>query len=345
MDRRLFLACGLSLPFASDTRAQSAEPIYIGDMHFHSFFGPDVPHSRPVAKTLGDGQATLVAWKQTGDGQWIQATDRGYKQTGVPQPGDTMCRFHRQFGQIKAHIAEQNLKTVRTAADVELALKGDPHIVLAVEGASFIDEAGHVKVAYDAGIRHLQLIHYIRNPLADFQTEKPEHGGMTELGKAVIAECNRLGILVDLAHCTPEAIKAALAVSKVPVVFSHGSISTSASKPNFSMGGWRARQLSVDDAKLITSKGGVVGLWALKTDVGPSAETYGARFLEMARLLGDDHVAFGTDINGLGPYASMSNYVDVRAVVAYWQKQKIAEKRIRKFAIENYARVLKGALM
>ena len=57
--------------------------------------------------------------------------------------------------------------------------------MLAVEGASFIDDVAHVQIAYDAGVRHLQIVHYIRNPLGDFQTEKPEHNGLTELGKKV----------------------------------------------------------------------------------------------------------------------------------------------------------------
>jgi membrane dipeptidase len=344
MDRRAFLGLGLSLPFAGITCALAADPIYIGDMHFHSFFGPADPHSRPVAKTMSDGQATLIAWKQVGDGQWIEPYERGIRQKGTPQPGEAMRRFQRQIGQIKAHVAEEKLKVVRSGADVDLALKGDPHVVLASEGATYVDDVAHVQVAYDAGIRHLQIVHYIRNPIGDYQTDKPEHNGLTELGKKVIQECNRLGILVDLAHCTPDAVKTALAVSKAPMVWSHSSIAASGTKPTFSMVGWRARQLTLDDAKAITRAGGVVGLWALKLDVGTTVEGYAQRLIDMAGQLGEDHVGFGTDINGLGQYAMMSNYVDVRRVIETWQKQKVPEKRIRKIAIENYARLLKAAL-
>ena len=53
-------------------------------------------------------------------------------------------------------------------------------------------------------------MHYIRNALGDFQTERPQHGGLTELGKKVVQECNRLGILVDLAHATADAVTQAL---------------------------------------------------------------------------------------------------------------------------------------
>ena len=66
-----------------------------------------------------------------------------------------------------------------TPDDVDSALKGQPHVVLAVEGASFVDaDPSQIKRAYDLGVRHLQLVHYIKNPLSDFQTEKPEHDGL-----------------------------------------------------------------------------------------------------------------------------------------------------------------------
>jgi microsomal dipeptidase-like Zn-dependent dipeptidase len=66
--------------------------------------------------------------------------------------------------------------------------------------------------------------------------------------------------------------------------------------------------------------------------------------IQLAEWLGEDHVAFGTDINGLGPFSLMSGYGDLRAVVEHWQRTGVAEARIRKLAIGNYARVLKAAL-
>src|SRR5439155_7554557 len=121
--------------------------------------------------------------------------------------------------------------------------------VLAVEGASFLDDdIGQVQAAYDAGIRHIQLVHYIRNAIGDFQTEQPEHSGLTDHGKQVVQECNRLGILIDLAHATPEVVTQALAVSKVPMVWSHSSV-TRTRKPQWTMPTAQARQLSLEGAK------------------------------------------------------------------------------------------------
>ena len=90
---------------------------------------------------------------------------------------------------------------MRAPGDVDLALRGQPHIVLAVEGASFIEaDTRGVKTAYDLGLRHLQLVHYTRSSIGDIQTEPSERPGLTEVGKQTVRECNRLGVLIDLAH-------------------------------------------------------------------------------------------------------------------------------------------------
>ena len=87
-------------------------------------------------------------------------------------------------------------------------------------------------------------------------------------------------------------------------------------------------RLSLDVARAIALKGGVVGLWSLAPDIGKSVEAYGDRMLELAEWLGEDHVAFGTDINGLGPFGTLSGYADLRRVVDYWQHQGVDETRI-----------------
>jgi len=344
MDRRQLLQAGFAWPFAVAGRAFAKDPIFIGDMHFHLLFiGPNPAASNPLARNLAGGRATLVAWSLVGDLPWMGVTPRGFKQKSVPKPGETVTWFQAELARVKAHIAEQNLKIVKGPADVDLALKGDPHVVLSVEGASFLDDdPSQLQAAYDAGIRHIQLVHYIRNTIGDFQTEKPQHGGLSDQGKKVVQECNRLGILVDLAHSTPDAVTQALAISKVPMVWSHSSV-TRTRKPQWMMSVTQARQLSLEGAKAIAAKGGVVGLWALRSDVGHTPEAYADRLSEMADWLGEDHAAFGTDMNGLlGPV--LTSYADLRRVVDYWEQRRMSESRIRKLAIENYGRVLKQAM-
>src|SRR5581483_5646936 len=344
MDRRQLLKAGLGLPFVLAGSARAEVPIFIGDMHYHLFFqGRNPAASNPLARNMAGGNATLVAWSLVGDLPWMGLSARGFTQKSVPKAGEPVSWLQRELARVKAHLAEQNLKIVKGPQDVDLALKGEPHVVLAVEGASFLDDdIGQVQAAYDHGIRHIQLVHYIRTTIGDFQTERPQYQGLSEHGKKVVQECNRLGILVDLAHSTGDAVAQALAISNAPVVWSHSSV-TRTRTPQWTMPAWQARQLSLEGAKAIAAKGGVVGLWALRTDVGPTVESYGDRLSQMADWLGEDHVAFGTDMNGLlGPV--MANYADVRRVVDHWQQQRMREARIRKVAIENYARVLKGAM-
>lgn len=345
MDRRQLLKSGLVMPLSLGSSASfAAEPIYIGDMHFHSFFGNSTYHSRPVGKTMADGNATLVSWAISGDGLWITAGPRGFVQKAEIKPGEALGYFQRDLARIKAHIAEQKLKIVRAPADVDRATAGDPHIVLAVEGASFIEgDIGRVQIAYDLGVRHLQLVHYVANTLGDYQTIAPQHGGLTELGRKVVQECNRLGILIDLAHATPQLVGQALELSAAPVIWSHSSV-TKGPNPNWHMIGWKARQLPFESARAIAAKGGVVGLWGMSLDVGPNAESYAERLVEMADWLGEDNVAIGSDINGLGKNAALRSYIDVRRAVDHWASMAMSEARVRKLAIGNYARVLKAAL-
>jgi membrane dipeptidase len=345
MDRRHVIKSGLALALAGATRTAAAdEPVFIGDMHAHFFLRDGRHKTTPIGESMGKAKATLVAWSISGDALWIGLQPgRGFVQTSIPKPGEAFGWFRRELLRIKKLLAEQNLKIVRDARDVDRALKGEPHVVLSVEGANFIEDGiGRVKFAYDLGVRHLQLVHYSRNTLGDYQTVEPEHGGLTELGRKVVQECNRLGILVDLAHATSRGVSQALSLSSAPMVWSHSSVTTGVPHP--SMIGWKARQLRLPDAKAIASKGGVVGLWALRQDMGPSLEGYGDRFIALADTLGDNHVAFGSDVNGLGRSALVNEFVDLRAVVDHWRKRGMNDQRLRKLAIGNYARVLKEAI-
>ena len=82
---------------------------------------------------------------------------------------------------------------------------------------------------------------------------------------------------------------------------------------------------------------------ACASDVGRTPEAYAERLAQLADWLGEDHAGFGTDMNAIANPA-IASYADLQAVVRHWRRQKMSEARIRKLAIENYARVLKQAL-
>lgn len=343
IDRRLLLGGVLAMPLLRARAALAREPIYIADMHFHLFFlGRKPASTQPLAPNMASGGATLVSWSLVGDVPWLRPVAGGFRPFGRPAKREAADWLAAEMKRVRAHLAEQKLPIVVTAAEVDRAVRGEPHVVLSVEGATFADnDVAALQAAYDMGIRHIQLVHFLDNRIADIQTERPSHGGMTEYGRRVIRECNRLGMLVDLAHCTSEVVQQALEVAEKPLVWSHSSVNPNG-PGNWQLPGWRARQLSLADAKAIAAKGGVVGLWALGNDVGRSADGYAARIISMIELLGEDHVGFGTDMNALATPA-ISNFADLRRVVETLERRGLPEQQIRKIAIENYARVLRLA--
>src|SRR5262249_22817493 len=286
------------ISLAGARRASAKDPIYLGDMHRHLFFSRlQSGEARPMGQIMADDKPTLVAWALGADAPWIELGPRTYVQQSVPKPGESFAWFKSDLARIKRHIVEQKLKAVENEKDVATALAGVPHIVLSTEGSLYLeDDISRVQTAYDLGIRHIQLVHYTKNTVGDFQTEAPEHNGLTDFGRRVVSECNRLGILVDLAHCTERAVDQALEISKAPMIWSHSSIA--GSTPHWSMVAWKARQLTLKCAQRIARKGGVVGLWAWRADIGDSAKSYAERLIAMANQIGDDHVGFGTDMCG-----------------------------------------------
>lgn len=346
IDRRQFVLGALAASCAAvePAGAEHAAPVFIGDMHSHLFFfGNNTPAKKPLGRSMAAGNATLVAWSLVGDVPWLRITGKGIKQKGQPRRGEAIAWFEDDLARIKQHIADENLKLALTPADVDKALAGEPHVVLTVEGATFVeDNTAPLAHAYELGVRSVQLVHYIENPLGDFQTEAPQYDGLTDLGRQVIEECNRLGMLVDLAHCTDIAARQALDVATQPLVWSHSSV-TRTRQPNWKMPVWQARQLSLATAKLIAEKGGVVGVWPMRADVGATPESYAQRVWELGEWLGDDHVAFGTDMNAISRPA-IASYADLQKVVRYWQKAGFPGESIHKLAIGNFARVLKTAM-
>ena len=346
VDRRALLigaAAAVAVPF-DGVWAGDSSTVPLGDMHAHLFFGISRKPAavRPLGKLMSEGNATLVSWAVVGDQPWIRPTSTGLRQRGAPKPGAASKWFNEELARARKHAEEQKIKIATTSADLDRALAGEPHVVLSVEGASFLDDGIEgLEAAHAAGVRHIQLVHYIRNTIGDFQTEAPQHGGLTPFGREVIEACNRLGILVDLAHATRAGVGQALGVAKAPLVWSHSSVGKSGARGS-ARSLWQVRQLGIDQAKEIASKGGVVGLWALRSDVGSTVEAYGDRLIEMAGWLGHDHVAFGTDMNALGN-SPVSSYADLRRVVRHLER-KLAADRVRKIAIGNYARVLRQVM-
>jgi membrane dipeptidase len=138
-----------------------------------------------------------------------------------------------------------------TAADVTRAHKaGRIASLIGVEGGHQINDSLDVlRAYYDLGARYMTLTHSSNTAWADSATDNPAHHGLTPFGKEVVREMNRLGMLIDLSHVSEETMRAALAVSEAPVIYSHSSARALVDHP---------RDVPDDVLRLVAANGGVV---------------------------------------------------------------------------------------
>ncbi len=113
----------------------------------------------------------------------------------------------------------------RTAADIERNFR--QHRIaslLGMEGGHAIENSlGALRAYYDLGARYMTLTHNVTLDWADAAQDSARHGGLTEFGREVVREMNRLGMMADLSHVSPGTMSDALDVTQAPVIFSHSS--------------------------------------------------------------------------------------------------------------------------
>jgi membrane dipeptidase len=93
-----------------------------------------------------------------------------------------------------------------------------------MEGGHVLEGSlGTLRAFHELGARYLTLTHNTTNELADAATDAPQHGGLSAFGREVVAEMNRLGMLIDLSHVAPSVMADAMDASAAPLIFSHSS--------------------------------------------------------------------------------------------------------------------------
>jgi membrane dipeptidase len=338
---------GLALPLRAQSPAQGRTP-YLADMHSH--YGMFLPRlfGLDLKKHMQDTGTMLLAWAIVDDQRWIGRSGGSLGQLSTPAEGELWSFFQKRLTERTAQLQGWGIPMARTAADVDAALAGAPHVLLATEAANFLEgDITRLATAHAAGVRHLQLVHYIQSPIGDHQTAEPRHGGLSAFGKQVVAECRRLGLVVDLAHGTPALVDAALDVSDAAMVWSHSWIRTQGG--TWQDVGYIARSLSAAQARKIAGRGGAVGLWTVRVNRDPHYPVYGVRtfadeMMRMCDLIGPEHVAFGTDMEGAGPGPILSNYVDLREVADNLAQRGLSEAQLEGLFIGNYAAIVKRSI-
>jgi membrane dipeptidase len=151
-----------------------------------------------------------------------------------------------------------------TAADAESAMgEGRIASMLGMEGGHVLEGSlGALRAFHELGARYLTLAHNRSNELADSATDEARHGGLSDFGREVVAEMNRLGILVDLSHVAPSTMSDALDVAVAPVVFSHSSARALCDVP---------RNVPDEILARVPGNGGIVMITFVAGFIGPEA--------------------------------------------------------------------------
>jgi len=342
LDRRRAMGwLGAPVAALASTLAWSNE-VWIADTHSHSAMRFN--DASCLRCELTQSGVRLLSWALVADGPFIQRLPNGAMQVNFKaSPEEYRDAFSRMLKGMQRRIKAEGLQLALSAEDIDKSLDGQLHIVLSTEGAQYLEgDPKHLDVVYAQGVRQIGLGHFVEGDLLDIRTEAPKLGGLTELGREVIRRCNAMGILVDLAHSTDQAVAQALEVSKQPMLWSHSAITRQATD-------WRSRRnhlmsISLANAKVLAQRGGVVGMWPSRFNFDdPGA--YVAALSEAVDMIGEDHVAFGTDMQGLAPASTMmTNYSGMREVVNLMLASNMPERTVRKLASENYARLLKTVM-
>jgi membrane dipeptidase len=161
----------------------------------------------------------------------------------------------------------------------ELALTADDIVRIHRDGkiASLIGmEGGHsinnslavLRQFYELGARYMTITHWRNTDWADSATDDPVHNGLTEFGREVIREMNRLGMIVDLSHVSPKTMHDVLDVTGAPVIFSHSSAYTVTR---------HVRNVPDDVLKRLPDNGGVIMVTFVPTFISNEVRTYSDR--------------------------------------------------------------------
>ncbi len=253
--KRTFLALMLVVPlFAADDiteRARRIQSEVIGiDSHIDTLQRVLMEHV-DLGQKLPDGEVDLPRLREGGMhapffALWVPTFYKGSE--AVRRTLDL-----RDAMQSVLDRYPDRIELATTAADVERIVRAHKiAAVLTIEGGHQIaDDLAVLRMYQRMGIRSMTLTHFRNNDWADSSTDKPQHNGLTEFGKEVVHEMNRIGMIVDVSHVSDKTFYAALAASTKPVIASHSSCRALSSLP---------RNMTDDMLRALAKNGGVVGI-------------------------------------------------------------------------------------
>jgi membrane dipeptidase len=315
------------------------------DMHNHVYPAGTQQRPNPGGGRGGEsGPPLSLAEELKRSGLTAVCAAFALDRAGNSKPGDARANYFKWLDAIDAELEKGHVSRALTLRDLQTAHRlGKTAIVQSVEGAHFIEgRLERIEEMYKRGLRDLQLLHDSNDmvaPLGDINGGT-SLGGLTSVGAEVVKECNRLRILVDMAHGSGATLQGALKISSHPFIVSHTSLD-----------GWKnpssrmsSRTIAKEDAKAVAAAGGVVGVWTKGTN---SPKEYVEDIRMVVEAIGVDHVGMGTDDdllssqtgNGLNRAWQGMTVGFYAAVVDEFLSQGFSAEEIAKVSGGNFGRV------
>lgn len=227
----------------------------------------------------------------------------------------------------------------RTPDDLlRLKQAGKKAIFLGIEnGYALGKDVNNVRKFRDMGVSYITLCHNGDNDLCDSARGKGEWKGLSPLGKQMVAEMNRLGVMVDISHAAESTFYDVLACSRYPIIASHSSARALCNHP---------RNLTDDQLKAIAGQGGVVQLCLYKGFINEEAEKASVsdairHINHMVDLIGVEHVGIGSDFDGDGELIGCRASNELINITMHLLKEGYSETDISRIWGGNFLRVMR----
>ncbi len=265
----------------------------------------------------------------------------------VQSPKDYADFIFDKIGKIVNRVPDY-LAFARTP-DEMLANKraGKKSIVLGIEnGLALNHDIKNIEHFAKHGVTYITLCHNGDNDICDSARGTQTHGGVSDFGKEVIGEMNRLGIMVDLSHAAESSFYDALQISRTPIVCSHSNCRALCDHP---------RNLTDDQLRALAKAGGVAHTTFYPGFLKPSGtvlptsanKTTEADILDAVAhlehaisIMGIDHVGIGTDFDGDGGVPGMANAAEIINFTKQLLRRRYSEEDISKIWGGNWLRVM-----
>ena len=243
------------------------------------------------------------------------------------------------FNKIENIVSEnsQYLAFARTPGQLwENKHRGQKSIMLGIEnGLALEGDIANIKHFADRGVVYITLCHNGDNDICDSARGNNTHNGVSEFGAKVIAEMNRLGVMVDLSHAHEKSFWDALDISATPIVCSHSSCRALCDHP---------RNLTDSQMKALADKGGVCQITIyhgfLRSDGEATVMDVLAHLDHAVKVMGIDHVGIGTDFDGDGGVRGMASSADFVNFTRMLMAKRYSQQDIQAILGGNFLRVM-----